>query len=227
MMVLRALILAWGDLLRPRIFGVVAMGVGLTLVLFVALQAAVIWAIHAFGPQTLSVPWIGAVQINGALSWGALVLFPLMSIFLMAPVTAGFCGLFAERVSDAVEDVHYPMARGLSIDFLDGLLESLGIMGAVLLVTLVTLIATPFLGPLASVLFYGANGWLLGREFYQMAARRHLQAAQATELRQSHRMQATALGVLIALLLTVPVLNVLIPVLAAAGFTHLFHLTRR
>ncbi|ARC37385.1 hypothetical protein A6J80_14315 [Paracoccus yeei] len=225
MSVLRALVLAWRDLLRPRILGVVALGVGLTLLLFVALQAAAFWAIRAFAPDSLTLPWIGPVEIAAFLSWGSLVLFPVMSIFLMAPVAAGFAGLFAERVADAVEAAHYPAAKGLSVDFLDGLLESLAVVGLVILVTLVTLALTPFLGPLASVLFYLGNGWLLGREFFQMAARRHLHAPQATALRKARAAQATGLGVLIALLLTVPVLNVLVPVLAAAGFTHLYHLT--
>lgn len=226
-MVLRALILAWRDLFRPRIFGVVAMGVGLTLVLFVVLQALAIWAVHAFAPETITLPWIGAVHVTTALSWGALILFPIMSIFLMAPVTAGFAGLFAERVSEAVEASHYPGSLGLPVDFWDGIWESLAVMAAVIGVTLITLILTPFLGPLASVLFYLGNGWLLGREFFQMAARRHLYAPQALALRQAKAAQATTLGVLIALLLSVPVLNVLVPVLAAAGFTHLFHLTRQ
>lgn len=30
-------------------------------------------------------------------------------------------GLFAERVSEAVEDIHYPAARGLPVDFWEGL----------------------------------------------------------------------------------------------------------
>lgn len=225
-MVMRALVLAWRDLLRPRIFGVVALGVALTLLLFVILQAVVIWAIQNFAPDTLTLPWIGAVQVNTALSWGSLLLFPVMSIFLMAPVTAAFAGLFAERVADVVEQAHYPEVKGQPVSFRDGLLESLTIVGAVIAVTLITLILTPFLGPLASVLFYLGNGWLLGREFFQMAARRHLPAPQATAWRGAQAVRATALGVLIALLLTVPVLNVLVPVLAAAGFTHLFHLSR-
>lgn len=197
MSVLRALVLAWRDLLRPRILGVVALGVGLTLLLFVALQAAAFWAIRAFAPDSLTLPWIGPVEIAAFLSWGSLVLFPVMSIFLMAPVAAGFAGLFAERVADAVEAAHYPAAKGLSVDFLDGLLESLAVVGLVILVTLVTLALTPFLGPLASVLFYLGNGWLLGREFFQMAARRHLHAPQATALRKERAAQATGLGVLI------------------------------
>ncbi len=226
-MVLRALILAWGDLLRPRIFVVVALGMVLTLLLFVALQAAAFWAIHSFAPQSITLPWLGPVDINAVLSWGSLILFPIMSIFLMAPVAAGFAGLFAERVAEAVEQIHYPAATGLPVDFMDGLLESLAVVGAIIAVTLVTLMLTPFLGPLASVLFYLGNGWLLGREFFQMAARRHLHAAQASALRRRMAVQATLLGVLIALLLTVPLLNITVPVLAAAGFTHLYHLSQR
>jgi len=225
--VLTALARAWGDLLRPRIFGVVTLGVLLTLVLFVLLQAGAFWAIRAFAPETMTLPWIGQVTLGHALSWGSLILFPIMSIFLMAPVTAGFAGLFAERVADAVEETHYPGTKGLPVDFMEGLLESLAVVGAVLAVAVVSLILTPFLGPLASILFYLGNGWLLGREFFQMAARRHLHPAQATALRKTRTAQTTTLGVLIALLLTVPFLNVLVPVLAAAGFTHLYHLGRR
>ncbi len=225
-MILRALFLAWGDLLRPRIFGVAALGVGLTLLMFVLLQAGTFWTIRHFAPETLTLPWIGAVPLAPALSWSSLILFPLMSIFLMVPVAAGFSGLFAERVSEVVEDIHYPQARGLPVDFWDGLWESLAVMGAVIAVTLVTLILTPFLGPLASLLYFAGNGWLLGREFFQMAARRHLHEPQATTLRRSLSTQTTLLGVLIAVMLTVPILNLLGPVMAAAAFTHLFHLSR-
>ncbi|KGJ04559.1 Uncharacterized protein involved in cysteine biosynthesis [Paracoccus halophilus] len=226
-MIPRALFLAWGDLLRPRIFGVIALGIGLTLLLFAALQAGAFWTIRLAAPETLTLPWIGTVTIAPALSWGSLVLFPLMSIFLMVPVAAGFAGLFAERVADAVEQIHYPEARGLPVAFWDGLWESLAVMGAVIAVTLITLILTPFLGPLASVLYFAGNGWLLGREFFQMAARRHLHEPQATELRRRLSTPVTLLGIAIAILLTVPVLNLIGPVMAAAGFTHLFHLSRR
>ena len=87
-----------------------------------------------------------------------------------------------------------------------------------------SLVLTPFLGPLAPVLFYVANGWLLGREFFQMAARRHLPEPQATALRKARTVTVTALGVLIAFALTIPVVNIGVPVLAVASFTHLYHL---
>ena len=57
-----------------------------------------------------------------------------------------------------------------------------------------------------------------------MVARRHLPAEGADALRRSRSGAVTALGVGIALLLTVPLLNILVPVLAAAAYTHLFHI---
>ena len=221
----QALVLGWLDLVRPRIFGVLAAGVALTLGLFIALQAAAFWALRAWGPEAITLPWLGRFEFGEALSWGSLALFPLMSLFLAAPVAAGFAGLFAERVAETVEAAHgYP--RGQGLDVVDGLLDAVVILGAVVVVGIAVMILTPLVGPLAPVLFYGANGWLLGREFFQMAARRHLDAATSDALRRRRSGTVTALGVGVAMLLTVPILNIIVPVLAAAAFTHLFHRLR-
>ncbi|WP_378945603.1 EI24 domain-containing protein [Paracoccus sp. R86501] len=217
-----ALTRGWADLLRPRILRLVLLGVALTIGLFVALQAAIFWVIRLWLPGGFTLPWIGQIELSHVLSWGSLALFPLMGIFLMAPVAAGFSGLFAEQVADAVEQIHYPRRRGKSVDFLDGLLESLAVVVAVLAVSLASLLLTPFLGPLAPVLFFGANGWLLGREFFQMAARRHMDAVQANDLRRANSLRVTLTGVLVALGLAVPLVNIMLPLLAAAAFTHLF-----
>lgn len=224
MIAVRALLRGWGDMLRPQIFGVVLLGIALTIALFVALQAGLFWALRLFGPDSFTLPFWGEVPLGSALSWGSLALFPVLGFFLMAPVAAAFAGLFSERVATRIEDIHYPTARGAEPDFWDGLLESLAVMGAVLLVGLLSLILTPFLGPLAPVLFYVANGWLLGREFFQMAARRHLPEPQATTLRKARSLSVTVLGVMIAFALTIPVVNIAVPVLAVASFTHLYHL---
>lgn len=220
---LRALFLAWTDLLRPRVFGVLAKGVGLTILIFIGLQAAAFLALRNFAPETLALPYVGELPLATILAWGSLALFPLMGFFLMAPVAAGFSGLFAENVADVVEDVHYPSRPGTAMDFFESIPAALGILAATLLVGLVTLALMPVLGPLAPLLFYAANGWLLGREFFQMAARRHMEATPAATLRARNTSAVTLTGIAIAFLLTVPVLNIAVPVLAAAAFTHLVH----
>ncbi|MBU2958166.1 EI24 domain-containing protein [Paracoccus sp. C2R09] len=223
-MPVRAIIRGWTDLLRPSVLKLVLIGLGLTVLLFVALQAAIFWAIRIWLPGGVALPWIGTLDLGQTLSWTSLALFPVMGIFLMAPVAAGFSGLFAERVAEAVEEMHYPTRRGISPDFLDGVLESLAVIAAVLGVTILSLILTPFLGPLAPVLFFGANGWLLGREFFQMAARRHLPEGSAHDLRRSRSVAVTLTGVMVAVALAIPFVNIAVPLLAAASFTHLFHM---
>ncbi|MBM3604673.1 MAG: hypothetical protein FJX25_07920 [Alphaproteobacteria bacterium] len=223
-MVLAAFARGWGDLLRPSILRLVALGIGLTILLFILLQAAIFWLIRLWLPGGFSLPWVGQIDFATIFSWGSLALFPVVGFLLMAPVAAGFSGLFAEHVAEAVEDLHYPHRRGTGLDFWDGLLESLAVVAAVLGVAILSLLLTPFLGPFAPLLFYGANGWLLGREFFQMAARRHLPEPQAQNLRRRHAGRVTLTGVLVAIGLTVPVLNIALPLLAAAAFTHLFHM---
>lgn len=222
-----ALIRGLGDLLRPRIFSVVLLGVALTILLFVLSQAAIFWALAAFGPDHVTLPWIGTIQLGSALSWGSLALFPVMGFFLMTPVAAGFAGLFTERVAARVEAAHYRERRGRSTDFLDGLLESLAVVAAALGIAVALLVLSPFLGPLAPIAFYLANGWLLGREFFAMAGRRHVPTARAHEIRRRERGAVMLLGIAVAALLTVPVLNIVVPVLAAASFTHLYQIVTR
>lgn len=220
---LHALALGWADLLRPATLRLILVGMALTIVLFIGLQAAIFWALRLMVPGGFALPWLGEVQIGPVLSWGSLALFPLMGIFLMAPVAALFSGLFAENVAAEVERRHYPDRQGVSLDFMDSLLESLAVMAAVLGIGIVALLLTPFLGPLVPVLFYTANGWLLGREFFQMAARRHLSEPEARRLRQRHSGAILITGALVAVGLTVPLLNIALPLLAASAFTHLYH----
>lgn len=218
-----ALTRGWGDLLRPRILGLLLTGIALTLGLFVALQAGLVLLLRAVVPGALTLPFIGAVDLGNTLGWASLALFPVMGFFLMAPVAAAFSGLFTERVAETVEAIHYPGLHAEPPDIWDSVLESLPLIGAVIGVAIASLLLTPLLGPFAPVLFYGANGWLLGREFFQAAARRHLPEAEATALRRANSVTVTWTGVMIAFLLTIPLVNIAVPMLAAASFTHLFH----
>lgn len=220
---IRALTLAVGDMLRPRIFGVVLLGIALTLALFVALQYMLFQFIDWWAPSHIHLPLIGQVGVARILSWGSLALFPVMGFFLMAPVAAGFSGLFTDQVARQVEQIHYPTRMGRDLSFWAGLAEAGAVIALVLLISITVLIASAFIGPLAPLLGISANGWLLGREFFQMAAARHMPHQQATALRHRANPQVTLTGVAIAALLTVPIINITVPVLATAAFTHLLH----
>ncbi|AXC51003.1 hypothetical protein DRW48_01905 [Paracoccus suum] len=224
-MVLRALVLALSDMLRPSLLGLVGRALLLTLAVLIALQASVTVAIRLFAPHDLDLPWLGTVAVGNLLSWGSLALLPVLALVLMAPVAALFCGMMSDNVASRIEGIHYPARRGREQSFRAGLADGISVMLIVLVFSLAMLVLSPVLGPAAHLLFYGGNGWLLGREFFQSAAVRHLPAVEAAALRRSMSGKVTAAGTMVALLLTVPVLNILVPVMAMAAFTHLYHLS--
>ena len=72
-------------------------------------------------------------------------------------------------------------------------------------------------------IFYALNGFLLGREYFTIAATRREGRQGAKIMRQKHQSEIWFAGVLMAIPLTIPLMNLFIPILGAATFTHLYH----
>ena len=72
------------------------------------------------------------------------------------------------------------------------------------------------------IAFYVGNGYLLGREYFEMVAMRHLPAAEARRLRKANRGSVLLCGVVIAGLASVPILNLLTPLFATAFMVHVY-----
>lgn len=225
-MILNAFLKAIGQLSDRRFVGVLGLGVSLTLALLAAFYAAFALAIGWMLPDSFSLPWIGEITwVDNALTFAGIPLMLILSIFLMVPVSSAFMGIFLDRVANAVEDKHYaglPPARGLSIG--EALADVAKFLGVLTLVNLVALILYLIFAPLAPLLFWAVNGVLLGREYGQMVALRRENAAGAAAFRKRNRPTLFAAGVLMAVPLTIPVVNLLVPILGAATFTHLYHM---
>ncbi|TIV27088.1 MAG: cysteine biosynthesis protein CysZ, partial [Mesorhizobium sp.] len=69
--------------------------------------------------------------------------------------------------------------------------------------------------------FFIVNGYLLGREFFEFAAMRFRPEAEAKALRRKYAGTVFLAGLVIALFLAVPLLNLLTPLFAAAMMVHL------
>ena len=216
---------ALGQLGDRRFRSVLWRGIGLTLALLVAVYVLVLNAIRVFVPDQVTLPWIGPVGgIDAVLSWGSIPVILLASVFLMVPVASAFTGFFLEDVAEAVEDRHYPALPALTpVPFLTTVMDSMVFFGVLVLANLLALAIYPFAGPLAPVLFWVVNGYLLGREYFTMVAMRRVGRAGARMLRRRHAGEIWLAGTLMAAPLSVPLVNLLIPVLGAATFTHLFH----
>ncbi len=95
--------------------------------------------------------------------------------------------------------------------------------GVILVANILALILYLFAGPFIPLVFWAVNGYLLGREYFTLAAMRHLGRDGARALRKRNAGTLWLAGALMAAPLSIPVVNLLVPVLGAATFTHLFH----
>jgi uncharacterized protein involved in cysteine biosynthesis len=224
-MILRDFLRALGQLGDPRFRRVLMKGIALALALLAAVYAGLLVLIRLAFPETVELPWIGPVGgVETLLSWGSAALMLGLSVFLMVPVASAFSGLFLEDVAAAVEARHYPGLPPVPrAAFMDGVIDSLNFFGVLVAVNLGALFLYPFAGPFVPVVFWAVNGYLLGREYFTLVAMRRLGRQGARALRARHAAQIWIAGTLMAAPLSVPLVNLAIPVLGVATFTHLFH----
>ncbi len=215
---------ALGQLFDARSLGVLVRSLLLTVALLAALSAGAAWTV-GFLPETLDLPLVGVVETPvGALRAMALGAMVLLSAFLMFPVAAVFVNLFLDEIADAVEARHYPdlaapRRLGLGEEIRGAAWFGLVVVGVNLLAMVLYLPA----GPFAPLVFWAVNGHLLGREFFELVAARRLGPEGVAKLRRRHRLAIWGAGTLMALPLSLPVVNLLVPVVGVAAFTHLFH----
>lgn len=220
---------ALGQLGDPRFRRVLWLGAGLSLALLVGVYAGFLWLIQAFVPDTVDLPFLGPVGgLDALLSWGSALLMLGLSVFLMMPVASAFSGLFLEDVAQAVEDRHYPDLPPVPrMKIADSLIDAFNFFALLIFVNVLALVLYAFAGPFVPIVFWAVNGFLLGREYFTLVAMRRLGRQGARALRRRHAGQIWLAGTLMAAPLSIPLVNLLIPVLGVATFTHLFHRLRR
>jgi CysZ protein len=220
-----AFLRALGQLGDRRFRRVVLVGVLLALALLFAVYVLFLQAIWWLSPDSVDLPVIGPVTgVDTLLGWASLVLMIGLSIFLMVPVASAFTGLFLEDVADAVEDRHYPdLPPAIPLTLGEGLRQSVNFLGVVIAVNLGALFLYPFVGPGIPLVFWAINGFLLGREYFSLVAQRRLPLTEVKAMRRRNLWTLLAAGTLMAVPLSVPLLNLVIPVLGVATFTHIFH----
>ena len=199
----------------PRTRAVVWTSVGWTTLIFVGTWVSI--AITLKVTTFIAIGWLESVFdfLSGA---GAVFL----TWFLFPPVVIAVGGLLLERVVDAVEARHYPdqpLPPGQSVAAAIG--GAMRFLGAAIGLNLLCL---PFLffGPVYFVIYYGLNGYLLSREYFEVVATRRLNNVEATRLRKAHQTPLVLIGSAYAFFLTVPILNLITPVVATAAMVHLF-----
>lgn len=170
----------------------------------------------------LLVGWLSGLSgwLEGLAQFGGVFAAIVIAWFIFPAVAAAIAGIFADEVIDAVEAKHYPaLPPAHPVPVLSAVADGLKLAAIALLVNVAAL---PLLViPPVYVLFtWIVNGWLLGREYFEMVAFRRMDRAAAHELRRRHNRTFTTAGVMIAVCLTIPFVNLVAPVLGAAFMVH-------
>lgn len=216
---------ALAQLPDPRFQSVLWRGIGLTIALLIGIYAGLLWLIDALTTEPISLPFVGEVKwLGDLLGWGSLGLVILLSVFLMVPVASAITSLFLDEVAEAVEDTHFPTLPPVPpVGFWEGLRDTVNFLGVLITANLLAIILYIMLPFAAMFIFYALNGYLLGREYFQLAAMRREGREGAKALFKQHSTTVWAAGCLMAVPLSFPLINLIIPILGAATFTHLYH----
>lgn len=214
----QALVKSFADIFDVRLIKVLITCFILSTIVLIAM----IWgASHLLGVTTFS----DNPANESLFDWAGRGLAVVVAWFLF-PAVAGIITSFRlETVIEVVEEINYPkLPKPRSQPMPEIIWEAVKL--TVLMVVL-NLVAMPLYIPLwflgvGMILYYALNGYLLGREYFDMVAIRRIDPKKLTEFRRQHRGQMIWGGILIAFGFTIPFLNMIMPVLGASFMVHLF-----
>ncbi len=218
----------------PRMRAVLWRALAVAVAIFAVLWAASWWGLTYAG-EALADLLAGEGFWNDALEWlvglGGLAAV-LIASFLLFPAVMGLGqSFFLEDAAAVVEARHYPdLPPAAEQPVWEAILDGLNLAAATVAINLLALpvyLILSFLPPLNVIVFYAVNGYLLGREYFELVAVRRVERVRVRALRRRHRMRMSLAGVVIAIMLTIPVLNIFAPVVATAFMVHVFESVRR
>ena len=189
------------------------LGLALAALIFAALWVGV--GVLLAHTHLFAIHWLDAAVA----ALGELAAFGLA--YLLYPGVAGaMMSLFLDQAAAAVEARYYP---SLAPPRRIGVGEQVASAARLLVATIVlNLLALPlYLVPAINLLvFYALNGYILGREYFEMVASRRCDPAGVRQLWRDHRWMWLAMGAMIAFLSTLPVINLIAPLLGVAAMVH-------
>ena len=210
--------------LRALLWKSIALALALIVAVAVALDRAIVWLVGAgsgsaeiaLGPHAHWPAQVIAWLLSIAAGLGIVV----GSVMLMPAVTAFIAGFFADQIADNVERQHYPYdPPGKALPLMRAVIEG---GKTALFAVIVYLFAAPLLliGGTGAVLFFLATAWLLGREYFELAAMRFRPSRDAKSLRKSNAGTVYVAGLVIAAFVSIPIVNLATPLFAMAFMVH-------
>jgi CysZ protein len=226
---LDAAIKALSQILSPPMRSILWRSIGLALVLIAVLAIGLqrllswlatsgeVWAEALLGPSFQTpldiLAWIVSIAAGLGVVFGA--------VFLMPAITSLVASLFVDDVADHVEREHYPAERpGVALPLPLAVTEGVKTASLTILVYLVALPFVLFAGA-GFIIFFIATAWLLGREYFELAAMRFRSPQEAKAMRKENAATVFTAGLIIAAFVSIPVVNLATPLFGMAFMVHM------
>jgi CysZ protein len=220
---------ALSQILSPPMRSILWKSIGLALVLItvlaIGMQRLLNWAATSGGVWAEGTIGSDYHTMINVLSWILSIAAGLGvvagAIFLMPAITSLVASVFVDDVADIIEREHYPAERvGVALPF--GLAITEGGKTALLTIA-VYLVALPFVffAGIGFVVFFIATAWLLGREYFELAAMRFRSPADAKAMRKQHAATVFTAGLFIAAFVSIPIVNLATPLFGMAFMVHM------
>jgi uncharacterized protein involved in cysteine biosynthesis len=221
---LEAAFRAAADILTPPLRAVLIKSVLLALAIIVVIGIALqrllshfadtgaTWAeqTSGFAPHSVwaALAWLLSIMASLGILTGA--------VFLMPAVTNIVGSFFVDDVADAIERRDFPAdPPGRALPLSTAVIEGVK-FGLISLVVYVVALPFVLFAGFGFLILFVANAYLLGRNFFELAAMRFYPPPEAKLLRRRHAAFVFLGGMLIALFVSVPVLNLATPVFGMA-----------
>jgi uncharacterized protein involved in cysteine biosynthesis len=210
--------------LRAVLWKSIGLAVVLIIVAGIGFERLIVWLVD-YGGSSLETGFGPTVHYPvAALAWALSIAAGLGivfgGIFLMPAVTSLVASFFADRIGEVVERQHYPGdPPGIDLPMSIAMIEG---GKTALLAVLIYIVAAPLLllAGFGGLVFFFATAWLLGREYFELAAMRHRPPASAKALRRRHAGTVYVAGLFIALFVSIPIVNLATPLFAMALMVH-------
>jgi uncharacterized protein involved in cysteine biosynthesis len=175
------------------------------------------WAEAMLGPNFHTALNVLSWLVSIAAGFGVVV----GGIFLMPAITSLIAGFFVDDVADLVEREYYPAEEpGMALPIMLATIEGVKIA---LLTLVVYLMALPFVFVAGTgfLVFFIATAWLLGKQYFELAAMRFRPPAEAKLMRKDNAATIFTAGALIAAFVSIPVVNLATPLFGMALMVHM------
>jgi len=221
----KAIVQMFSPPLRAVLWKSIALALGLIIVVGAAVYRLIVWLVGtgstsaetAFGPHAHwpveAMAWLLSIAAGLGIVVG--------SVMLMPAVTAVVASFFADQIAEEVERTGYPAdppgtALPLTLALWEGFKTALMALG-------IYLVAVPFLlfAGFGAVIFFLATAYILGREYFELAAMRFRPPAEAKLLRKRNAALVYVGGLFITAFVSIPIVNLATPIFAMALMVHM------